>query len=67
MVITFFMFKLENVKDIFGNCYEFVDALFPWKYIGFRIWKTVCESSYTLIIIHKQSALIPFLEFLFFF
>ena len=35
-------------------------------HIGFRILKTDFESSFTYRIVQKQSALIPFLEFLFF-
>ena len=54
------MFKI--VLDIVMYLYM---SWFIEIYIGFRILKTVFESSFTHKIVQKQSALIPFLEFLF--
>ena len=54
------MFKifLEIAMNLYAICLLEI-------YIGFRILKTVFESSFAHGIFQKQSALIPFLEFLF--
>ena len=56
------MFKifLEIAMNLYAICLLEI-------YIGFRILKTVFESSLAHGIFQKQSALIPFLEFLFLF
>ena len=56
------MFKifLEIAMNLYAICLLEI-------YIGFRILKTVFESSFAHGIFQKQSALIPFLEFLFYF
>ena len=51
--------------DIFGNCNEFVDVLTSGNIYWFQIFKDSFLKLFYPWIVQKQSALIPFLAFLF--